>query len=60
MRTGAGPAGAVVEALGASVRIAVDPLVAGLAADAEAATELGEREELTLEIGDESYFLVHR
>jgi len=49
-----------VEALGAFGRISVDPLVAGLAADAEAATELGEREELTLEIGDESYFLVHR
>jgi hypothetical protein len=54
-----GPMGAIGQALGAEPGIAVEPFVAGLAADAIAPTELGESGGGVLGIEHETLALVH-
>jgi hypothetical protein len=60
-RVGAGmrPVGSVSEAVGAFELVAPEPLVAGLAADAVAAAQLGEREQAALGLNDESLAFGH-
>jgi hypothetical protein len=59
MRALLGPVGAIGEAVGPEPGIAIEPLIAGLAADAVAPTELGEGSRGVLGIEHEALALVH-
>ena len=59
MGAGIGPMRAIGQALGAEASIAIEPLVASLAADIVAPTELGERRGGVLGIEHETLALVH-
>jgi hypothetical protein len=59
MRTPLGSMGAIGQAVGAEPGVAVEPLVAGLAADAIAPAELGEGGGGVLGIEHEALALVH-
>jgi len=53
------PAGLFDEPFGAPLLEPIDPLVAGLAADAVAAAQIGNRRKFAGAVGNEQEFLVH-
>jgi hypothetical protein len=59
VRASVGPMGAIGEAVGAELGVAIEPFVAGLAADAVASAELGKGTRGVLGIEHETLALVH-